>query len=135
MGAQFVAAGRLARGGDRSANGEPTTMTRIGALTMCLAAVAGWPAAADDAAKELTPAERTALEAKARALNEEGGRLYQSGRLSESRGRFEAALEVRRRLFPPSGYPDGHPELAASLSNLAAILQVQGQAAAAEPLC
>jgi tetratricopeptide (TPR) repeat protein len=41
---------------------------------------------------------------------------------------------MREALFPKEKYPDGHPELATSLDNLASLLKAQGEYGKAEPL-
>ncbi len=46
---------------------------------------------------------------------------------------YRDALEMRKRLYPPDKYPDGHPDLAWSLSNLGLLLQVRGEYGKAEP--
>src|SRR5205823_6063956 len=44
------------------------------------------------------------------------------------------ALAMRRRFYPAERYPDGHPDLAISLSNLGVLFESRGEAAQAEPL-
>jgi CHAT domain-containing protein len=41
---------------------------------------------------------------------------------------------MRHKLYPPARYPDGHPQLALSLSNLGGLLQDRGEYGRAEPL-
>jgi CHAT domain-containing protein len=81
---------------------------------------------------ELT-ADQRKLEQQARQLNELGVRHYQAGRLDEALKVLEKALQIRRRLYPLEGFPDGHPDLAASLNNLGELLQARGELARAEP--
>jgi CHAT domain-containing protein/Tfp pilus assembly protein PilF len=40
---------------------------------------------------------------------------------------FRQSVEMKRKLFPASQYPDGHPDLAISLNNLGAVLESMGQ--------
>src|SRR5262249_1372747 len=44
------------------------------------------------------------------------------------------ALALRRKLFTPERYPEGHPDLATSLNNLGFVLQARGEYGRAEPL-
>lgn len=81
--------------------------------------------AADDP-KELTPAERTELEKKAKALQEEGGRLGAEGKYTEAMRAMQQALAIRQRLYPPSRFPDGHSDLAESIADLGALLKMSG---------
>src|SRR5689334_14735589 len=76
--------------------------------------------AADRAAPApLTEEERSRLEKQALDLNERGVLLYQQGRYAEATKLLEQALEMRQRLYPNEQYPQGHPDLAVSLANLA----------------
>jgi CHAT domain-containing protein len=85
-------------------------------------------------AEELTPPQRQQLEKEARELNEQGFQCYQQGRWDQALKLVEQALQVRRRLYPPQRYPDGHPDLALSINNLGHLLQDRGELARAEPL-
>jgi CHAT domain-containing protein len=108
-------------------------MTRwVAAVALVVAASAF--ARADELKKDLTSEERKELAAKAAALSQEGGTLYAAGKLPEATKRLEAALELRRTLYPADKYPDGHPGLATNLHDLAYVLNAQGRPAAAEPL-
>src|SRR5262245_3602451 len=89
---------------------------------------------ADDPPGKLTPQERKALEAKWEERTAAGIRAYNAGRHAEAIKAFEAALEMARRLYPKSEFPDGHENLATSLNNLAELHRSQGKYAAAEPL-
>src|SRR5262249_40005277 len=46
---------------------------------------------------------------------------------------YEQALAMRRRLYPEAKYPDGHPELAASLDRMGSVLHSAGSAEKALP--
>jgi len=72
--------------------------------------------------------ETEALADKAKQLNAEGVKLFQSGKLQDAAAKLSAALEIRRKL-----YPKGHQDLAISLHNLGGLLQAQGEYAKAEP--
>jgi CHAT domain-containing protein/tetratricopeptide (TPR) repeat protein len=50
-------------------------------------------------------------------------------------GYCEQALAMRRRLYPESKYPDGHPDLASSLHNLGRVLKDMGGYDPALPYC
>src|SRR5262249_54152986 len=67
-------------------------------------------------------------------LNSAGVKHYRAGRLEEAASALGKALEVARRLYPRTEFPDGDPDLAASLNNLASVLQARGKFAEAEPL-
>jgi tetratricopeptide (TPR) repeat protein len=108
-------------------------MTRWVAV-VALAVAASALVRADGPKEDLTPEQRKELEAKATALNEEGGKLYEAVKLHEAAQRLEDALELRRKLYPEDKYPGGHPQLANSLNSLAYVLANQGRLAAAEPL-
>src|SRR5262245_180204 len=82
---------------------------------------------------ELTDAEQRKLADEALKLSEEGVRLYDNGRPAEALGLLRKALAIRRKLYPESKYPDGHPEIAVSLTNVAAMLESRGQAEKALP--
>src|SRR5262249_6313952 len=81
----------------------------VGAAALLVAASA--LVRADKPSQELTPEQRKELEAKAAALNEEGEKLYEAGKWPDATKRLEAALELRRTLYPRAKYPDGHPVL------------------------
>jgi CHAT domain-containing protein/Tfp pilus assembly protein PilF len=83
-------------------------------------------AAGDDAPKELSDAERARLEKRATELNQRVLALHQQGQLDGARKLCEEALALRQQLYPKERYPDGHPDLAASLNNLGFLLQAQG---------
>jgi CHAT domain-containing protein/tetratricopeptide (TPR) repeat protein len=90
------------------------------------------PAPAGKAAV-LTPAEKQLLD-QARQLNAEGFRHYQRGDFSKAITLFQEALETRRKALSRDKYPDGHPDLAVSINNLAALHQATGDYGQAELL-
>jgi CHAT domain-containing protein/tetratricopeptide (TPR) repeat protein len=118
--ASFARTGRKGRG----------AMTRVlVGLVLGMALAAGWcVTAADDPPKELTPEQRKELEAKWKELIGAAGRSYQAGKLPEATEAATKALEIARRLYPKQD----HPNLAASLYNLARMLLHQGRYADAE---
>ena len=81
---------------------------------------------------ELTKEEQAKLAAEAERLKGEGMKFYQAARFSDAATKFRQVLELCRKLYPPARFPEGHPELAQSLNNLAFLLQAQGQYAHAE---
>ena len=84
--------------------------------------------AADPAAPSpLTEEARSRLEKRAAELDERTDQLYQQGRYAEATKLLEQALEMRQRLYPKDKYPQGHPDLAASLNNLGFLLRAQGE--------
>jgi tetratricopeptide (TPR) repeat protein/CHAT domain-containing protein len=85
-----------------------------------------------DKPPEWTPAEKE-LADRATKLNAEGFQLYRAGKKKEAVERWSAALELRRKLYPPERFPDGHPDLALSLHNLGAVLLEMGEPAKALP--
>src|SRR5687767_5964180 len=98
-------------------------MTRalVALLVPVVMAAALWAAAADDPPKQLTAEERTELEARWREARSTGDKAYRSGNRAEATKAFEQALAVARRLYPADEFPDGHPDLAGNLNNLAVL--------------
>jgi CHAT domain-containing protein len=89
---------------------------------------------AADKSEELTPQRRQELEKKADDRNEEAARQYQLGNFVKARQACREVLEIHRRLYPKEKYPQGHPDLANSLNNLAFVYQAAGEDGQAEPL-
>ncbi|MGE3821019.1 MAG: tetratricopeptide repeat protein, partial [Isosphaeraceae bacterium] len=83
-------------------------------------------------ADEPTQAERQALEAKAAAADKDAERLYDEGKPAEAADRYQEALAIRERLFPPETFPEGHPAVQESLGNLGAALEGAGRLYLAE---
>jgi tetratricopeptide (TPR) repeat protein len=92
---------------------------------MCAAALALATSAGAD--EPLSPAERAKLEKQADELNQLLLQLYGSGKPAQAIRLARQALEIRVRLYPATDYPDGHPDLAASFSNLGSVLLMLGQ--------
>jgi CHAT domain-containing protein/Tfp pilus assembly protein PilF len=88
------------------------------------------PVPADD---ELTPAQRRQLETEASQLNQQGFDSFQQGKWEAALKLCSKALELRRRLYRPERFLDGHADLALSLNNLGFLLQSRGELAKAEP--
>jgi CHAT domain-containing protein len=103
----------------------------IGTLILALAA----PAWAADKPDELTPERREELAKKATDLNAEGVRQYRAGNDVKAMEAIREALELRRALFPRDKFPQGHPDLAEGLNNLAGLHRAAGEHGKAEPLC
>jgi CHAT domain-containing protein/Tfp pilus assembly protein PilF len=70
---------------------------------------------------------------KASDLSARAAALYRQGKVAEALPLALEALTLRRQLYSPKRYPDGHPELAESLNNLGALRQARGELAQAEP--
>ena len=51
------------------------------------------------------------------------------GELARAEEYFRKALSMRRALFPPKDYPEGHPDLALSLNQLGGVILDRGDAA------
>ena len=83
---------------------------------------------------ELTKEEQAKLAAEALRLTKEGVQHYQAARLPEAEKAFRQALQLQQQLYPVARYPQGHPDLATSLNNLALLLYLQDRLAQAEPL-
>ncbi|MFL5340156.1 MAG: CHAT domain-containing tetratricopeptide repeat protein [Gemmataceae bacterium] len=104
--------------------------TAFGLLLLIIA-----PAIADEPKPpELTPEEQK-LAAASRKLNQEGVQLFHRGTAAEAAAKIRQALEIRRKLYPASKYPAGHPDLADSLNNMGYMLQALGYAESALPFC
>ncbi|MCC9000405.1 MAG: tetratricopeptide repeat protein, partial [Candidatus Contendobacter sp.] len=73
--------------------------------------------------------DRRRTEAEADRLSETGGTLYQQGRYQEAEELYRRALAIREQALGPD-----HPGTAASLNNLAVVLNAQGRLADAEAL-
>src|SRR5262245_25292729 len=93
-------------------------------LALVLATVSG--ATADEPAPELTPAQRAALEQEAKRMSEEAKKHYESRRYAEAVKIFEQVVATNQKLYPEAKYPDGHPDLAASLNSLGSLLRSMG---------
>jgi CHAT domain-containing protein len=78
--------------------------------------------------------EEQRLAKQAEELNAEGGRLYGAGKYVEATEACRRALEIRGGLYPRERFPHGHPDLAASINNLAQLYESAGEHAKAEPL-
>jgi CHAT domain-containing protein/tetratricopeptide (TPR) repeat protein len=96
-------------------------------------ALAAVPAGADPP-KKLTDEERKALRATWRETTVAGLQAHRAGKADDAAKAFEAALDLARRLYPKDEYPDGHPDLATSLNNLAGVRRDRGRPADAEAL-
>jgi CHAT domain-containing protein/tetratricopeptide (TPR) repeat protein len=101
-----------------------------GVLVLAWVLAAGVPHAAEPPA--LTAAERQLLQ-EAANLQAEGDALYRQARLPAATERLRQALELRQRVYARDRYPEGHPELAATLSWLGVVLQARGEYGQAEP--
>jgi CHAT domain-containing protein len=105
------------------------TLTTLAVLlSLLLTAAAAYQ---DD---KLTPERRRDLEKRALALSEEAARHYSRGNPFKARELYREALVIYRALFPKDKYPNGHPNLATSINNVAYMHQATGEYAKAEPL-
>jgi CHAT domain-containing protein/Tfp pilus assembly protein PilF len=84
--------------------------------------------------RKLTSEERKAVEARWQELTRAAVQAQRGGQLGEAAAAWEKALAAARQLYPVSEFADGHPDLAASLANLALLCQARGRFAQAEPL-
>jgi tetratricopeptide (TPR) repeat protein len=105
-----------------------------GLVALCLISAAILPPAFAQEPKppELTQEEQK-LAAEAKRLNDEGIELFRAGQPAEAVDKMQQVLEIRRKLYPESKYPDGHTELANSLSNLGLTLRAAGSPEKALP--
>ena len=98
-------------------------MTRlVGTMTLLACVSATWAAGPPDAATW----ERFGKTEEASRLNMRAIGLYQAGKVAEAMKAFAEVLEMREGLYPRARYPEGHPDLAQSLNNLAVITYSQG---------
>jgi len=86
-------------------------------ITHCQAVIAGYPAANSD---------RLVL---ANLCGWTGYYFNSQGRSAEAESLYDEALKICRKALP-----EGHPEIATSLNNLAGLYESQGRSAEAEPL-
>src|SRR5262249_3493053 len=75
---------------------------------------------------------RGEVETRATALNAAGMAHYQRAQQGQAEQAWRQALALRQQLYPPKDYPEGHPDLATSLSNLGALLMARGEYVPAE---
>src|SRR3989338_6000626 len=61
-------------------------------------------------------------------LNQQAFALYQAGKYSQAEPLYRRSLEIREKVLGPE-----HPDVAASLNNLAGLYDAQGRYAQAEP--
>jgi hypothetical protein len=80
----------------------------------------------------LTPEEQK-LAAEATRLDRAALPLCLQGRSAEAVATLRQSLEIRQKLYPKAKYPDGHPDLALSLSNMGLVLLWSGSAEKALP--
>jgi len=111
-------------------------MRRFMSLLACVltGVVLAIPASADDPPKKLTPEEQKALFAKWTKLMDAGEAAYEREEYVDAMKAFRAALELARELYPLANFPDGHANLASSLSNLGMVYEAQGKPETAELL-
>jgi CHAT domain-containing protein/tetratricopeptide (TPR) repeat protein len=102
----------------------------VTAWVVLVAALTGWTAARaqrSEPGSHPAPDDRARAEAEAQTLNAEGEQLYGQGKIAEALKKLEQALVLRQKLYPPRDYPQGHPNLATSLSNLGLVLLAMGE--------
>src|SRR5262249_27904849 len=56
------------------------------------------------------------------------------GEYTQAESVYRDALAMKKKLYPTDKYPEGHPDLAASLNNLGALLWARGAYARAESM-
>jgi CHAT domain-containing protein len=106
-------------------------MTRWVTAVAVLALAASAQAAAPPDARTLARFRKIE---EAIRLNLRGVGLYQAGKWAEAIRVLADVLRRRDELYPKERYPQGHPELAQSINNLAALHYFRGEHARAEPL-
>ncbi len=84
-------------------------------------------------AEPLSPAEQEKLLTKSLELHGESLKLFNAGKPAEAVRLARQALEVDEQLCPPADYPNGHPLLATSLTNLGVLLHATGEYGKALP--
>jgi CHAT domain-containing protein/Tfp pilus assembly protein PilF len=107
-------------------------MKRFLAFVTCVSL--GLSLRADDQPKKLKEEERKELEMKWTELNRTGLKAHQAGNNQDAQKAWEPALEIARRLYPKTDFPDGHLRLAASLNNMAGVWLDYGKLDEAELL-
>jgi CHAT domain-containing protein len=90
-------------------------------------------------ARSAAPPERQTLARfhqieEATRMNLRAVDLYRAGKWPEATRVFADVLRLREKLYPEARFPQGHPELATSINNLAYLYRAQGQYPRAEPL-
>lgn len=103
-------------------------------LVLVVLAAGLWPAAADDPPAKLTPDERKELLARLTELSKAANEQSDAGKIPDAEKLNREALIHARRLYPRDDFPDGHPNLAGVLNNLAGNLLPQARLAEAESL-
>src|SRR5215472_14825271 len=78
----------------------------------------------------LTPEQHKLLQ-RATDLTTEATRFYQQGQLTQALECAREALRIGEKIFTKERFPQGHPDLARSLTNLAVLFQEQGDSAKA----
>ncbi len=93
-------------------------------LTMAVVLLAGplWAAA-----PPVRDVQRQRQLEEARKRTQEGIRLYQQGQRAQAAAIMLKVLQTREALYPPGRFPQGHQELAETLTNLGALLQGAGE--------
>src|SRR5437763_12761960 len=106
-------------------------MTRVLAILMLLACMPMvWTAAPPDRATW----ERFGKIEGINELNLRGVKMYRQGKYADATRVFAELLRRLESQYPTTRYPQGHPNLGASINNLAFLHQVQGEYAKAQPL-
>jgi CHAT domain-containing protein len=82
---------------------------------------------ADDKKAELTPEQRQELKKKAAELDKEGVQQYQRRNLVKAKAAFRELVAVYRTLYPRDQFPNGHADLANSLTWLALVHHTAGE--------
>jgi CHAT domain-containing protein/Tfp pilus assembly protein PilF len=93
----------------------------------------GMPGSVRAQAPVLTPERRIQLGLKCMLLIAQADLLSRAGQYADAVKPAEQVLALQRQLYPATSYPDGHPELAASLNRLGGLLHTQGEYARALP--
>lgn len=71
-------------------------------------------------------AKRKNQETQAESLHRAATTNFEQGRAAQALDQQRSVLEIRTQLYPASTYPDGHPLLASTLSNIGVMLDATG---------
>jgi CHAT domain-containing protein/Tfp pilus assembly protein PilF len=78
-------------------------------------------------AAEEPSVEHQRLREKARALNQQGEKLYQDGHHDRAAQLFQEAVAILEKAYPREQFSQGHADLAEGLNNLGVTLDLMGQ--------
>jgi CHAT domain-containing protein len=119
---------RSVRFGDEGKTaGAPGARGCLLGLTLLLVLAGAAPPAAAQPVPEAPGDGRQQLRRQRLALHQEMIKQYLQGRYAEAAKLAQQLVVLQRRVYPRAEYPNGHPELAATLTTLGTFLQLQGE--------